>query len=127
MLRVLLIEDNRFFREAFKQNLCHHLPTLLIDEAENGDQALKKIKAAQPHLIFMDIRLPGRNGFQLTQKIRKNFPNIRIVMLTGYDLPEYRQASLQCGADGFLVKDSLDWVEVKDLVESIEKAFSKRA
>ncbi len=124
MVRVLLVEDNRNFREAFKLNLCELLPNLLIDEAENADEALQKVNAAPPHLIFMDIRLPGMNGLQLTRRIKKDFPTIRVVMLTGYDLPEYRQASVQYGAEGFFVKESLAWEEVKDLVESIEKASS---
>jgi CheY-like chemotaxis protein len=50
----------------------------VIDEAENGDEVLQKINAAPPHLIFMDIRLPGVNGLQLTQMIKKDFPNICI-------------------------------------------------
>ncbi len=121
MLRVLLVEDNRNFREAFKENLCQHFPALLVEEAENGEEALQQINAAPPHLIFVDIRLPGVNGLYLTQKIKRDFPNVRIAILTGYDLPEYREASVQYGAEGFLVKDSLKWDDVKDLVESIEK------
>ncbi len=124
MLRVLLVEDNRIYREAFKENLCQHFPTLLIDEAENAEEALRKITAAPPHLIFMDIRLPKANGLHLTQKIKKDFPNVHIVILTGYDVPEYRQAAAQFGAEGFFVKESLKWDEVKVLVESIEKSIS---
>jgi two-component system response regulator YesN len=119
MLRVLLVEDNRIYREAFKDHLCHHFPSMLFEEAENGEEALQKIKVAPPHLIFMDIRLPGVNGLQLTQKIKKDFPNIHIVILTGYDLPEYRQAVIQYGADGFFVKESLKWDEVEALLKSI--------
>ena len=124
MVRVLLVEDNQIYREAFKESLSQHFPTLLIDEAENGDEALQKINAAPPHLIFMDIRLPGMNGLHLTQKIKKDFPKIRIAILTGYDLPEYRQASVQYGADNFFVKESLKWNEVEALVKSIELIHS---
>jgi DNA-binding NarL/FixJ family response regulator len=56
----------------------------------------------------------------LTQEIRRDFPKIRIAIVTGYDLPEYRQASLQWGAYGFFVKESLKWDEVEALVKSIE-------
>jgi two-component system response regulator YesN len=124
MLRVLLVDDNRSYREAFKENFCRHFPTLLIDEAENGEEALQKINAAPPHLIFMDIRLPGRNGLHLTQKIKNDFPNIHIAILTGYDVLEYRQAAAQFGAEAFFVKESLKWDEVKAFVESIEKTIS---
>ncbi len=119
MPRVLLVEDNRTSREAFKETLSDHFGSLVIDEAADGDEALQKIKAAPPDLIFMDIRLPGTNGLRLTQNIKKDFPNIRIAILTGYDLPEYRKAAAQSGAEGFFVKESLNWDEIENLVESI--------
>jgi YesN/AraC family two-component response regulator len=121
MLRVLLVEDNRIYREAFKQSLCQHFPSFTIDEAVNGEEALEKIAGISPHLIFIDLRLPGMNGLQLTQKIKKDFPNVRIAIVTGYDTPEYRQAAAQFGAEAFFVKESLKWDEVKALIESIEK------
>ena len=120
MVRVLLVEDNRIYREAFKANLGERFPTMLIEEAENGDEALRKVSVAPPDLIFMDINLPGANGLQLTQKIKEDFPSVHIVLLTGNDLPEYRQAGIQNGADGFFVKESLKWDEVEALAKSIE-------
>ena len=120
MLRVLLVEDNRNYRRVFKDNLCELFPSMIVDEAENGEEALQKINAAQPHLIFMDIRLPGANGLQLAQKIKKDFPKIRIAMLTGYDVPEYREAAVQYGADGFFVKDSVAWDEIRALVKGLK-------
>jgi len=124
MLRVLVVEDNRIYREAFMENLCDHFPTSVIDVAENGEAALKKIHAAPPQLVFIDIRLPGMNGLQLTQKIKRDFPNIHIAIVSGYDVPEYRQAALQYGAEHFFVKESLKWGEIEALVKSIEKSES---
>ena len=74
MLRVLLVEDNRTYREVFKDFLRQQFQGISIDEAENGDEALQKIKATPPDLIFMDIRLPGTSGLQLTQMIKKELP-----------------------------------------------------
>jgi two-component system response regulator YesN len=105
---------------VFKDNLCELFPSMIVDEAENGEEALQKINAAPPHLIFMDIRLPGANGLQLAQKIKKDFPKIRIAMLTGYDVPEYREAAVQYGADGFFVKDSVAWDEIRALVKGLK-------
>jgi len=121
MLKVLLVEDNRIYRETFKDNLRQHFPVVSVSEAGNADEALLKIKGTQPDLIFMDIRLPGMNGLQLTQRIKKDFPKIPVVILTGYDLPEYREAAIQYGADGFFVKESLKWEEIEALVKSIEQ------
>jgi len=120
MLKVLLVEDNDIYRKALKENLCGHFPSMVIDEAVNSEEELQKMNATPPHLVFIDMRLPGMNGLELTQKIRRDFPNIRIAIVTGYDLPEYRQAFLQYGADGFFVKDSVKWDEVEALVKSIE-------
>ncbi len=120
MLRVLLVEDNDVYRSALKENLIKHFPSMVIDEADDSEEALRKVKAAPPRLMFIDIRLPGMNGLQLTQKIKKDFPNVRIAIVTGYDLPEYRQAALQSGADGIFVKESLKWDEIEALVKSID-------
>ena len=119
MLRVLLVEDNPIYRMVLKDQLSQRFPKCTIDEAKSGEESLIMIDTAPPHLVFVDIRLPGMNGLQLTQKIKKDFPHVRIAIVTGYDLPEYRQAASQYGADGFFVKESLNWNEIEDLVESI--------
>ena len=119
MFRVLLVDDNRFFREAFKKEFSLRFPSAVIEEAADSDQALQSIKGTLPHLIFMDIRMPGMNGLQLTEKIKGETPNTHIAILTGYDLPEYREAALQCGADRFFVKSSLQWDEVVAFAQTI--------
>jgi DNA-binding NarL/FixJ family response regulator len=119
MVNILLVEDNRFFREEFKKRLLEYFPTLVIEEAGDGDEALQKINKVLFQLIFMDIRLPGVNGLKITQKVKTDFPSIKIAILTSYDLPEYRQAAIQYGADGFLVKNLLNWDEVETLVRLV--------
>jgi DNA-binding NarL/FixJ family response regulator len=67
----------------------------------------------------MDIQLPGENVLSLTQKIKARYPRIIVVVVTTYDIPEYREAAFQYGADRFLPKDSLDWKEIETVVESL--------
>lgn len=124
MVKVLIVEDNRNFREAFKKSLADYFPSMVIEEAGDGKEALQKASETSPHLIFMDIRLPGMNGLQVTKKIKKDCPGIYIAILTDYDLPEYRQAARQYGADCFFVKDSLKWEEVEALVKLLPPAGS---
>lgn len=119
MLRVLIVEDIQVHREIIKGELRGRFPSLVIEEASTGEEAMKKINVFLPQLIFMDIGLPDANGLQLTQKIKADLPNIKIAILTVYDLPEYRQAAKQYGADHFFVKDSLKWDEVVAFVKSI--------
>jgi len=124
MLKVLIVEDNPVYRKEFKESLCVHFPSMAIEEAADAEEALQEISKALPQLIFVDIRLPGMNGLQLTQKLKRDFPNVRIAIVTGYDIPEYRQAAAQYGAEAFFAKESLKWDEVEALVESIEKTIS---
>ena len=124
MVRVLIVEDNKIFREAIKKRLEDDFPSMVVEEAANSEEALQKINRASPHLIFMDIRLPGVNGLELTQKIKKDFPGINIAILTDYDLPEYRQAANQYGADRFFVKSAFNWDEVQALIKSLQPKAS---
>ncbi len=119
--RILIVEDTNLFRQAFKTILQTSFPTIAVDEAANGGEALQKIETFLPDLIFMDIQLPGENGLDLTKKIKATHPNIRIVILTNYDTPEYREAASQYGADGFFTKASLTPIEVAELVKSYQK------
>ena len=117
MLKVLIVEDNGYFRETFKMVFQKRFPAVVIEEAGTGEEALQRIQGMAPDLLFMDIQLPGVNGLELTQKIKRDFPNIRIAMLTSYDLPEYRRAAARFGSDRFFIKDLLDWEEIKEFVE----------
>jgi DNA-binding NarL/FixJ family response regulator len=72
----------------------------------------------RPNLIFMDIRLPGENGLELTKKVKARYPKIIVIILTGYDLPEYREA-LSPYTDYFFSKDSTTTENIFTLIESI--------
>jgi len=78
---------------------------------------LEKISSPSPNLIFMDIRLPGHSGLELTEKIKKAHPDIMIIILTSYDIPEYREAAARFKADYFFSKDSMTMGEVITLVK----------
>jgi len=117
--KTLIVEDNASFRQYFKENLHIRFPSMVIEEVGDGNEVLPKVEVLSPALIFMDIRLPGENGLQLTKKIKKNHSEIKIVILTSYDLPEYREAAFQYGANSFMTKDSLNWGEIDTLIKSI--------
>ena len=121
MPRVLLVDDNRIFLQLFKEHLIGISSKLVIQEEVSGEEALKKIKEIPPDLIFLDLRLPGMNGLQLAQEIKKNLPNIPIAILTGYDLPEYREAARQIGVDQFFPKESLNWDDIEAFLNLIDK------
>ena len=92
---------------------------MIIIEAGDGEEALRKIYTLLPNLIFMDINLPGENGLELTRKIKATHPETPIIILTSYDLPEYRQVAYERGASSFLVKGSFNLGELITMVESL--------
>lgn len=116
-MRIMLVEDNDIFREAIKEDLLARYPSVIVKEAANGEEAMQGFDGSPPQMIFMDFHLPGENGIQLTKMIKGLFPNVRIAMLTSYDLPEYRQAAIRAGVDRYFVKDSFSWDEVKEFIE----------
>ena len=116
--KVLIVEDNTPFRQWFKETLHDRFPSLDLYEAMDGEEALHKAEALRPDLVFMDIRLPGENGFELTKKIKAKYPGIIVIIFTGYDLPEYRELCSQY-ADHFLSKSSSTTEKIFSLVESI--------
>jgi len=119
MSRVLLIEDSSFFSQLFKETLQSHIPSVEVLEAKDGGEALSKIESSPPDLIFVDIKLPGENGLHLTKKIKAQYPNIPVVILTSYDLPEYREAAAASGATLFLSKGSTTKQHIMNVVDSI--------
>ncbi len=106
MKRILLVEDNVYFLQFLKETLHARLPSLDILDAKNGEEALMRMETFLPDTIFTDLRLPGANGLELTQKIKAQYPDTIVVIITNYDLPEYREAAFQSGADHFISKDS---------------------
>jgi DNA-binding NarL/FixJ family response regulator len=104
--RVLIVEDNPFFLRFVKEALQSRFSSMVIFEAAHGEEAMQKIKTLKPKAIFTDLRLPGENGLKLTKRIKSQYPNIIVVIITNYDLPEYREAAYRCKADHFLSKDS---------------------
>ena len=126
MFRTMLVEDNSSFRQVFKDNLQDEFPSMDVIESADGVEALQKIDAYPPNLIFMDIQLPGENGLELTRKIKADYPDIIIIILTNHDSPEYREAATRCKANYFLSKSSIRTDEIFKLVESIllEKGFN---
>ena len=118
-MRTLIVEDNATFRKTFREVLCKKFPSMVIEEAMDGVEATEKVKTFLPDLVFMDVRLPGETGLELTKKIKVSYPEIHIIILTNYNLPEYRKAAFDSGADDFVVKDSLNAAAIEALVKSI--------
>jgi DNA-binding NarL/FixJ family response regulator len=119
MFRTMLVEDNRSFRQILKDNLQDLIPSMEIIEAADGVEAFQQIDSHPPDLIFMDVRLPGENGLELTRRIKAEHPGIIVIILTSYESPEYREAAIRRKADYFFSKGAITNDEIFTLVKSI--------
>jgi len=117
--RVLVVEDSTIFRTLLKETLQSRFPSMEIFEAADGEGAMQQIAAHLPDLIFMDVKLPGENGLDLTARIKAEYPRVIVVVLTSYDTPEYREAAVKAKADHFLAKGSSSREGILTLVESV--------
>ncbi len=118
-IKTLIVEDNDKFRQALADLLLSNFPFMDLEEVTDGREVLARVAIFQPEIIFLDIRLPGENGLSLTPKIKKLNPHIKLIILTAHDLPEYREAAYQKGADYFLTKGATSNSEIITLVERI--------
>ena len=119
--KIILVEDDDHFRLILRRLIEGRFPLTSIEEAREGNEAMEKIKAFHPDLIFMDIRLHKENGLVLTKKIKELYPQAQVIVLTGFDLPEYREAALESGASFFASKQKSS---VKDILEFVDTALS---
>ena len=119
MTRTLLVEDSDTFRRTLRSLLSPRFPSMIFEEAKDSTEALEKITSFDPALIFMDIKLPGESGLEITKKAREAHCQATIIILTSYDLPEYREAAIRNGAHYFISKGSTTTEELLMLVEKI--------
>jgi DNA-binding NarL/FixJ family response regulator len=117
--KILIVEDSAIFRTLLKETLQSRFPSVEILEAADGGDAMQKIAAHLPDVIFMDVKLPGENGLDLTARIKTAYPNAIVIILTSYDTLEYREAAGKAKANYFLAKGSSSKEGILTLVESI--------
>jgi two-component system response regulator YesN len=118
LIHVLLVEDNLHFRAFLRRELSARFPSVAIEEAGDGKEAMEKADDFQPRLVLMDIGLPGENGLEVTRKIKEKYPDVAVIVLTSHDSPEYREAARRYGADHFFTKDD-DLHDIFKVAESI--------
>ena len=105
-LRVLLADDHELVRAGIRA-LLEKMPDVeVVGEASNGREALELVKSQLPNLVLMDIAMPELGGLETLPRIIKNFPAIKVVILSGHVTEDYVSRALRSGASGYMVKDA---------------------
>lgn len=122
-ISVVLADDQALMRMGFRMVLEAEEDIAVVGEASDGTSALAQAKALHPDVILMDVRMPGMNGIEATERIARECPGTRVLILTTFDLDEYAFAGLRAGASGFLLKDT----RPTELAEAIRTVASGEA
>lgn len=120
---VVLADDQALMRMGFRMVLEAEEDITVVGEASDGTSALAQARALRPDVILMDVRMPGMNGIEATERIAQECPSTRVLILTTFDLDEYAFAGLRAGASGFLLKDT----RPTELAEAIRTVASGEA
>jgi len=124
---VVLADDHEVVRAGVRRLLNVDKTINVVCEASNGEEAILAVRQYMPDIVLMDIQMPKMTGIQATEIIKKDLPDIFVVMLTAFEDYGHIEKALSVGADGYLSKD----IGVKHLIESLhnvvhgERVYSK--
>ncbi len=120
VIRVALVDDHSLVRDGIRA-LLSVMPQLdVVGEAENGAQAIEMVGRCQPDLLLMDIGLKDKNGLELTRLLGKQYPSLKILILSMYDNYEYVSESVRSGASGYVLKNAPS----REIIAAIEAIIS---
>jgi DNA-binding NarL/FixJ family response regulator len=106
IIRVFIADDHAIVREGLKQILADTRDIIVAGEAENGHDAIKRFRAAKCQVMLLDISLPDRSGIDVLKQIKKEKPELAVLMLSMHREDQYAIRSLKAGAAGYLTKQS---------------------
>lgn len=127
MIKIIIADDHHLFIEGVRSLVKSMENIEIIAELSNGQELIDTLMSTGCDLILMDINMPVLDGIEATKRIKKNYPGIKILMLTMFSSKDYIEKLLKAGADGYLLKNT-DAKELRLAIESImngESYFSK--
>lgn len=117
VVRIVLADDHVMVRQAIARSLADVAEFQVVGEASTGEECLELVARLIPDIVLMDISMPGIGGLAATARIRKNYPQVVILILTIHNHEDYFFKSLQAGASGYILKDA----EMDELVAAIQQ------
>ena len=126
MIKVFLIEDEIVIREALERMIpWKEYGFELVGKAKDGEIALPMIRKSKPDVLITDIKMPFMDGLTLSSIVKKEFPNIRIVIVSGYDDFEYARKAIAIGVDDYLLKP-IARADFEKVLKKIQKDFEEK-
>jgi DNA-binding NarL/FixJ family response regulator len=102
-----MVDNDVWFRQYITRLLSSEPDMEIVDEAENGQEAILKARAVKPDLVLMDIRMPGINGLEATRRLKNEMPDLKVIISSLYEMDEYLEAAKEAGAKGYILKKTV--------------------
>ena len=106
MIRILLVDDHPVVRDGIRGMLSTEPDLDIVGEAGSGPEAVARVAALEPDVVLMDLRMPGGDGAEATERIRADHPTVHVLVLTTYDTDTDILRAVEAGATGYLLKDT---------------------
>ncbi|HEX9075675.1 MAG TPA: response regulator transcription factor [Anaerolineae bacterium] len=106
IIRVMLVDDHPIVRQGVRSVLANHPDIEVVGEADGASSLFAGLDALKPDIILLDVRMPGPNGIEITQRLKREHPEIKIIVLSTYDEDEFLLGALRAGAEGYLLKSA---------------------
>ncbi|MBN2126260.1 MAG: response regulator [Deltaproteobacteria bacterium] len=119
-MKMMLVDDEERFLATTKKLLSRK--GVDVETASGGSEALEKLAARNIHVVILDVKMPGMDGIDTLKAIKRRFPLVEVIMLTGHATVESAVEGLKCGATDYLMKPT----DIDELLQKAEEAFDKR-
>lgn len=119
-IRVLLVDDHGIVREGLHAMLSLNEDVEVVGEAADGREAINQTRSCTPNVIVMDMAMPGMDGLQATKRLTRDFPDVRVLVLSQHDNERYILPVLQAGASGYVLKRSVG-AELVEAIRTVHK------
>ncbi|GDY21942.1 DNA-binding response regulator [Verrucomicrobiota bacterium] len=118
--RLVLVDDHPVVREGIRSYLSSRGVAEIVGEAANGAEAMQQVRALRPDVVLMDINLPDVSGFVVTEKLRHELPDVRVLIITMHESREYAVQIVRSGASGYLLKEA----KPAEMVAAIQAVYA---
>jgi DNA-binding NarL/FixJ family response regulator len=119
-IKIGIADDYKIYRDGLKVGLMADEKFEIIMEADNGEDLLKAMKTSLPDIVIMDLKMPIMDGMEATKLIRKNFPEVKVLVVTMYDDDKFIIHLMEIGANGYLLKNA-EPEEIRKAIYSVKE------
>lgn len=121
IVRIIVVDDHAIFRQGLRELIENEKDMKIVSEASDDKQAMEFVKKQKPDIVLMDINLSGIDGTELTRRLRKEFPEVKVIILSMYDDEAHILEAVKAGALGYVVKTET----AENLIKTIRVLMNK--